>query len=320
MKLTFEDIMNYHPENREVFEDLKRKLPMVVPFVGAGLSVPCGYPQWGKALEGMAKRIGDISKKENVAEIIKQKKYLEAADQLEKILGQNRLANLLLQTFNEEKIASAREHLPEQAVFLLPLLFPKSPAVTTNFDRVLETVYREHQVPFDYVVHPGHPELETKLTQGNIHGLFKIHGDVGKETLEYSSIVFAKRQYDQVYQSGSPLVTRLSQWFKNRILLFLGCSMDVDRTMELLGDVVQKNFGVTHFAILQKKNDVDAQLRELEDTLGVRAILYPPEEHIAVRIILEKLLEESRPDIYRSLSYHAGALPKAAHSNSFRCV
>lgn len=37
-KLTFEEIMAYHPENKQVFTTLKNSIRSVIPFVRAGLS------------------------------------------------------------------------------------------------------------------------------------------------------------------------------------------------------------------------------------------------------------------------------------------
>ena len=48
-RLTFEEIMDYHPDNRRIFTNIKKHLNQIVPFVGAGLSAFC-YPQWKKAL------------------------------------------------------------------------------------------------------------------------------------------------------------------------------------------------------------------------------------------------------------------------------
>ena len=45
----FDEMMDYR-ENRERFYDLKRKLDAIIPFVGAGLSVPFGFPQWREFL------------------------------------------------------------------------------------------------------------------------------------------------------------------------------------------------------------------------------------------------------------------------------
>ncbi len=47
--ITFSEIMDFYPRhNQSVFEDLKKNYQRgsLIPFVGAGLSVFCGYLGW----------------------------------------------------------------------------------------------------------------------------------------------------------------------------------------------------------------------------------------------------------------------------------
>ena len=185
--------------------------------------------------------------------------------------------------------------ISKQSVWLLPFLFPDSPVVTTNFDRVLELVYEKQNKQFDTIILPGRQELHNQLIQGNRHGLFKIHGDIGNSMIEYSSIIFTERQYNENYQIGSQLVESLQRWFLGKMLLFLGCSLNIDRTMELLQRIIKLNSGVTHYAIIEYdgKKDIAKRVKELREQMGIRVIVYPKGKYEAVRIILEKLLEET---------------------------
>lgn len=93
----------------------------------------------------------------------------------------------------------------------------------------------------------------------------------------------------------------LKAWFQNRSVLFLGCSLKDDRTMALLQEVMEP--GLTHFAIVGcARKERDSRLRELSETFHIQAIVYPKGRHEAVRIILEKLLEETNPPAYQSLT------------------
>ena len=318
-KLTFEKIMAYHPQNKQVFELLKNRIGSVIPFVGAGLSAFC-YPQWTQALKDMANNIKNRKNKREIVNAI-QSNPIQAADLLEKYLGQKSLEGSMLSIFNEEKITKSSALISEQAVYLLPYLFPTVPVVTTNFDRVLSYVYNQLNKPFDTTILPRNTELHNQLMQGNRHGLLKLHGDIGKEMIEYGSIVFTQRQYEEVYREGSDLVTELRRWFENRMMLFLGCSLDKDQTLDILSKVSNTQTGIYHFAILEHKRkvDIDARLRSLADDYSIRAIVYPYRRYEAVRIILEKLLEELEPDAYQGLSYRASALTQgtAAQKNPF---
>lgn len=318
--ITFAEIMNCYPDNSMVYNQIKRDCGKLVPFVGAGLSVPC-YPLWPKALKELAERVAVPETKKTIVDMIEGEnpQLLEAAQALENYWGQRGMADHLLELFSAAKIQEHREKLPHQSVWLLPLLFPGMPAVTTNFDRVLETVYHMQGCQFDTVILPNRQELQDQLRQGERHGLLKLHGDIGGETLEYSSIIFGKRQYQEAYQPGTPIVKNLQAWFSGKMLLFLGCSLKADEYLNLLQEVVQLHPGVTHYAILECEDVRNAaeRARQLGERWGIRALFYPKGRHEAVRVILEKLLEDHNPTAYQALATHVGALPDQSPSSRF---
>ena len=318
--ITFEEIMRYNPTNSIYFKKIKEKCGEMIPFVGAGLSVPY-YPLWTSVLKQLKDLVADPAKKRTIAAMLKGKepKLLEAAQALEDHLGYGRMADYLLELFSATKIQKRKEELPHQSVWLLPLLFPGKPAVTTNFDRVLETVYELQGAKFDRSILPNRQELQDQLRQGGSHGLLKLHGDIGSETLEYSSIIFGKRQYEEAYQLGTPIVTNLQAWFSGKILLFLGCSLKADEYLNLLQGVVQLHPGVTHYAILEGTNPRGNDIRatQLRKDWGIRVLFYPKGRHEAVRVILEKLLEDHNPTAYQALPTHVGALPDQSPSSRF---
>ncbi|OUP41105.1 SIR2 family protein, partial [Pseudoflavonifractor sp. An187] len=318
--ITFTQIMNCYPDNPLVYKHIKQDCSKLIPFVGAGLSVLC-YPLWPKALKELAEQVAVPETKTQIVDMIEGKnpQLLEAAQDLEDYWGQRGMADHLLELFSAAKIQEHREKLHHQSVWLLPLLFPGKPAVTTNFDRVLETVYHMQGCQFDTKILPNRQELQDQLRQGERHGLLKLHGDIGSETLEYSSIIFGKRQYEEAYQPGTPMVTNLQAWFSGKMLLFLGCSLKADEYLNLLQEVVQLHPGVTHYAILECEDvrDAAARAKKLRDQWGIQALFYPKGRHEAVRVILEKLLEDHNPTAYQSLPTHVGALSNQSPSSRF---
>ena len=303
-----------------VYDHIKRDCGKLIPFVGAGLSVPC-YPLWPKALKELAEQVAVPETKSDILDMVEGEnpQLLEAAQALEDYWGEGGMADHLLELFSAAKIPEYKETLPRQSVWLLPMLFPGRPAVTTNFDRVLETVYHMQGCQFDTKILPDRQELQDQLRQGERHGLLKLHGDIGSETLEYSSIIFGKRQYQEAYQPRTPMVTNLQAWFSGKMLLFLGCSLKEDEYLNLLQEVVQLHPGVTHYAILECEDvgDAAARAKKLRDQWGIRALFYPKERHEAVRVILEKLLEDHNPTAYQALPTHVGALSNQSPSSRF---
>ena len=305
MAYSFDEIMAYHPDNADVYREIKQSLPRLVPFIGAGLT-QFAYCSWSKALETLSNKLTNGANAQRVADLINSKHYLKAAQLLEDFRAPVNLARDLAGIFTADKLEQKREQLPKEPISLLPYLFPEL-VLTTNFDETLETVYREGGYPFQTVFLPGHPELLRQLTrQGGVRSLFKLHGTVTGGLIEYEKIVFTQAQYDRHYGKDSPLTRELKDCFKNRMMLFLGCSLESDRTMELLQEVIQP--GDSYYSVVScEPSERDEKVRQLGEK-HIRAILYEKDHHEAVRVILEHLLEEIDPESYDALPVHAGAL------------
>lgn len=318
---SFEDIMAYHPDNICVYNEIKENLSNLVPFVGAGLT-QFAYHSWDGALMELAGKITNKADSRHVRGLIKSRDYMDAAQQLEDLRTPSNLARDIAHLFSADHLTAKMDELPKQAVSLLPLLF-KGLVLTTNFDETLETVYKEYGYPFQRVSDPIHQELlEQFLRNQNTCGLFKMHGTVTGNLIEYRDIVFTSAQYDLHYKKGSPLISALKACFEKRLMFFLGCSLEDDRTMDVLKEVIVQ--GVNHYTIIGcKRSKKDEKIRELGDK-SIRAILYEQGRHEAVRVILEHLLEETDPNTYRKIrpigalrlltssdrfSYNAGIVP-----------
>lgn len=310
----FDEIMEYHPDNWKVYDEIKQFLPKLVPFVGAGLT-QFVYCSWPTALEKFSDKLTNRTDKQKALDLIKAKRYLDCAQLLENLRTPNNLAHDIAQLFSANKLEQNREKLRTEPIILLPALFPDL-VLTTNFDETLETVYEESSHSFQRVFLPGHPELLKQfIRQGGTHGLFKLHGTLTGELIEYEKIVFTRYQYNKHYKKFSPLTRDLKSCFKHRIMLFLGCSLENDRTMELLQNVIR--FGNTHYAIIDcEQSKRDEKIRQLGKK-HIRAILYEQGCHEAVRVILEHLLEETNPAAYDALPIHVGTLSPIAPTERF---
>lgn len=274
----------------------------MVPFVGAGLSAFCGYPSWPRVLTKMCGNIRDQSKQEIVRKQIEEGHLIEAAQEI--LNGYP----FFLRRFPEEFSPKLLEECPDAAMrssaaWMLPYLFPEAPAVTTNFDQVLETVYECSQQRFTDILGPQQLCQRTQARQQRHHSLLKLHGSIGK-TIDRNAIVFTEEQYNQAYQPESRLVAELTELFQNDTLLFLGCSLQMDRTLEVLKNLQPDGSYLTHFAILGCAPDKFDDRSEQLEKLGVIPIFYDdtdPRNHDSVRVILEHLLYETNPDAYQKL-------------------
>ena len=294
--MTFEDIMNYSLDNRVVFDSIVKNYSFIVPFVGAGFSA-FAYPTWQEFLENVFEKLEWEEKRDFFKEELNTFRYEEVASFLKKERGLLPFNDDIRQAFGRK--LEINTLLSHQAVFLLPILF-KGLVLTTNFDRVLENVYTLQNTPFSAIGHPGHNEmLNIALRVQNKTLLYKFHGDI--EEVE-TGLVLTKESYDLYYTTNSPLVKELSKCFKQKILLFLGCSLKEDRTMHILEQVLEH--GIEHYAIMPcEKSEIRERTRELGDR-RIRTIFYPPNQHNCVRIILERLLETNDKAAYNRLLHY----------------
>lgn len=321
-ELTFDTVMNFYGKhNRDVFRMIveAQKGGNLSPFVGAGLSCPFGYKLWGGVLVELAEYIPTEADRKTALEQIHNSQYEEAAqtildaypfmlDQLPGIVSPD-----ILRTCSEEVKRTS-------AAWVLPLLFPKGLVMTTNFDRVLEHVYLAHRNESIPTVTPMNQDRLDQLCQNQALSLFKLHGDIGSEAVSIDDLVFTGAQYDKHYAANSPLVAALARWFSNRRLLFLGCSLNADRTMQVLQQVSRSQNGIRHYAILGcKEAEITKRSQELA-TLGILPIFYDDSNHDALRVILERLLEETNQAAYQELvrtSYVSPPISKEERSMLF---
>lgn len=281
-------------ENRNVFDILVAQLRSavgVVPFVGAGLSIPLGFPGWPAFLRDAA---ASHRTPERVLDLVRQNELIKAASLLEKP-DRDRFQRLVEKWFGAPV---TDDQVRSGPISLLPLLC-KGPSITTNFDRVLETAFRVAGQKFDRPITSREPDNVIRAMHRNEHVLIKLHGDA----LDRSARVFTGLEYRREYGkargngplpgSGIPMLARIM--FTNRPLLFLGCSLERDRTLDVLARLHLELPGVTHFAVVAADTS-KATLRRRRDELGEYGILpiwFAPGDFGRIETILEDLLRET---------------------------
>jgi len=168
----------------------------VVLFVGAGLSIGAGLPNWGALIRPLAERIG-----------YKGDDLLKAAQFYENRNGRHALISYLRDQLDTTGIEPTENHdllaqLPINIVF------------TTNFDDLLERAYRKAGRSVNLVV--GAAELpfwdESKVN------LVKSHGTCDRP----DSFVITERDYNTIYRSNAMIVQQLNALLATKVFLFIG--------------------------------------------------------------------------------------------------
>lgn len=235
----------------------------IAPFVGAGLSRPCGYPMWGEALRKIAQKLDGLGV-QDIGPLMAAYDYLQAAQVLHEAAAQQ-VQHFIKTEFRQRGAITG-------PVTLLPEL-ANGCIVTTNFDTVIEDLFRAKGQPLDGYMHGT--QAGNNFVQRLLRGercILKLHGDAGQANTH----VFTQAQYLAAYGGAgaapyafqNQLPRALRQIFISHSLLFLGCSLEQDKTLELFKFVVDEAaFEIPdHFALLSEPASPQDKARK-EDRL-----------------------------------------------------
>jgi hypothetical protein len=182
------------------------------------------------------------------------------------------------------------------AVNYLPILFPKQSVITTNFDPVIERIYEtaKDKVPGFDMVKSGRSLAEVlRQMAGGSRLLIKLHGDCR----QVAERVLLKTEYDAAYADVGVVKNFFNKVMFGQSLLFLGCSLSVDRTINSMQEVV-KQYGPDalprHYAILELKAADDPVARsKFLSKANIFPIWYPEGEHDeSLEALFLKLMED----------------------------
>ena len=232
----------------------------VLPFVGAGMSQPSEFPGWTAFIRDLVRETtvpADV-----INDMLKSGLYEEAAQCLADALGP---------AFNEAVENAFGSSPPLRGcVQLLPHVFDTS-VITTNFDDVLKRSYGAAGVTFSEEMSGSDATELPRMLGAGRRVLLSLHG---RATSAKGRILTAE-EYEQHYGTGDGLQNAIGA-ICTSTLLFLGCSLTVDRTLLAMKKLVETrgHDNVTrHYAFLALPKS-DAEKVERRDQL-VASNIYP---------------------------------------------
>jgi NAD-dependent SIR2 family protein deacetylase len=263
-------LSNFDNANR--FEQLKKTFDnaKVMPFLGAGISMPSGYPGWTQFLYEACEE--SHMTEDDLSVFLASGHYEEAAQALHDDMTAAGFNELLESAFKSKKDLCG-------AIHYLPVLFPSSSIITTNFDNLIERIFKDVEKDFDQV-RSGKTlnEVLRLMPMGN-KLLVKLHGSCDL----VAERVLLKSEYDAAYADGNEVKNFFNRILFSQSLLFIGCSLSVDRTIQAMIDVVEEYGAETlprHYAFLELKNDDDRVARKKAlAKANIFPIWYPEGEH-----------------------------------------
>ena len=280
------------PIFKELVDAIVRR--RVAPFIGAGMSFACGYPMWGAALSELKGRVEGVDEAA-FQKALDEYDYLEAA-QLLWDKDDTQLKNFIRTKFSDGRLPDGNVTGP---VLRLPHICHGC-VITTNFDHVIETAFKKSgREPFEGYMHgvQAGNKFVPKLIKGD-RCILKLHGDAE----DHDSYIFTKKQYDDAYGDPfdftNPLPRALRQIFVSHSLLFLGCSLETDKTLELFTHVCEQgDFEIpNHFAILPEPSgggETKAQIETRLLKLKIHPIWFPNGDFHLVEAYLSLLIDAS---------------------------
>lgn len=272
-------------DNANRFNALKRAYDSrnVVPFLGAGVSIPSGYPGWTKFLWDL--QAESHVKEDDLELLLNSGDYEGAAQLIYDDLGSALFNKQLQECFDRNCTATG-------AINLLPLVFPYSNVITTNFDKLLEFAFSGQSQGFDQVVLGTNLEEALRILSTGGRYLLKLHGSC--ESI--ANRVLLHGEYEQAYGDSGVVKRFFSRFLFGKSLLFFGCSLLTDRTLRTMEEVVAAEGAHTlpqHYAFLELKDGIDRVERKKGlAKANIFPIWYPEGEHDeSIEALLLALME-----------------------------
>ncbi len=277
---------HWYERNEERFNQLVERLLEngVVPFVGAGLSVAGGFPSWKDHLRQQGKTAGIDP--DRIERYLANGQYETVIEEIESIRGREVFAQEIRDVFSKTgDVVDITLRLSE--------LFSDT-LITTNYDRLLEQALDTGSAKIQLI---NSVDAMAKPDPSQIT-IYKLHGDIKSP----QNCILGKNQYDEAYgvdnlDMALPIPRLLRYYFINSSLLFVGCSLQNDRTMQVFEAVKQESGEKNlpqHFAIEQLPGSEEELVERNAELLrlGITAIWYERGQYDLVEAILKHARNE----------------------------
>lgn len=262
------------------------KVGGVMPFIGAGLSMPSGYPGWTSFLRKQRRQT--LISEDDLEALLKVGQYEEAAQLIADAQG------VAFSEAVDNSFGCTREPLAG-AVGLLPYIFTGS-VVTTNFDNVIDRSYNNADCAIMEKLSGCESEEIRRLLALNVRFILMLHG----KATSGKGRILTKSEYDTHYIDGNILKKTIKALCDSKSLLFLGCSLTVDRTIAAIKEYVTEeghDYLPKHYAFLEEPDSEEERITRQDElaTCHIYPIWYPQKTYDeSIEALLTKLREDTQ--------------------------
>lgn len=270
-----------------------------IAFVGSGLSVEAGYPNWNDLLKTLVRAAGLVYTADELA--AGGKVALEIAENCKKALPNYHA--ILEKEFSPRAPGYTGLH-----VELLSM--PFASYLTTNFDPCLEVAAEQTDKKLAVQIAPAF--TISYLSRGDIfylHGRVPRIGQVGECRIEWLRLT--TDDYKQAYQEDGPIAELIEVAMKEQnVFFFVGYGLREEAVREVLNRALLKTLarkkwledqglplGVTptHFALVPRGEMASKEVSDLMESCNVQIIEFSKEDYfMELKKILTDLFYRTR--------------------------
>ncbi len=240
-----------------------------VAFLGSGLSLAAGLPDWPGLLKELAQQAhesGQVTdlERQQLIEWAGQSDFLMLADALVNKLGRGNFIRFMKEKFGGVT-APTEVHRELTRV-------PFAAYITTNYDTLLEDAWSEvNRKRLEVFTHEDQSELRDPFRNRRPF-LVKVHGDIhGPDTLvlglqDFRKVIHENRAYSRFMED---VLSRFS-------LVFLGYSLSDPDVLNILDELVTVFDGVPgqHFALVDESRMTNLRAGVFLRNYGIQVVTY----------------------------------------------
>lgn len=222
--------------------------------------------------------------------------FEQAATKLCEKYGENNFRNRIKTIFSPNNLKN--KDIPKPIKLIVDVF--KNTIVTTNYDKVIEKIYRDNGVNID-IIEPKDPYKSSHSKQSLQQSdqiIIKLHGDI----CDKKNFIITLNDYNKAYGEdeidlSKPLPQILSKILESKIILFLGCGLQSDRMLKVLDKC---NENATYYALVELP-DNEEEFLERDYYLGnknIGCIWYPYQQHKeALEVFLSEIYSRKKKRI-----------------------
>lgn len=200
-------IADIYEEEHRLIKEAENSNRLVI-FVGAGTSIPSGFPSWSQAIDEMRERMDDSKDDANKNEVKNSDDFLKIPQYYYNEHGKNNYVALMRKIFKHQKNLSPHELHKKILKFRVKYI------ITTNYDDLIKKAADDNQQVIDVATQDS--DLAYGIAEKKI---IKMHGD-----FDHDNFVLKEDDYLNYSKNFRLIETYIKALIAGNVVLFLGYS------------------------------------------------------------------------------------------------